>query len=167
MTYDAQAEKLRVESEAARAILSEIASDDDQLNQDTAEGETSLFEAIDAAMREIDDCGITVTGCKEREGQLADRRKRAEARQDRLRGLIEQAMVTSGLSTVKLPTATLSVAKVNPKAVIFDEAEIPAKYWKQPDPVLDKTKINEDAKTQEIPGVSMSNGGTSLKIRRA
>lgn len=167
MTYDAQAEKLRREADAASLLLSEIGGDDEDLSHDMVEGETSLFEAIEAAMSEIDDCAITVTGCKERESQLAERRKRAEARQDRLRGLIEQAMVTVGLDTVKLATATLSVSRVPPKAIVTDEAEVPAAYWKQPDPVLDKTRINQDAKTSDIPGVSLTNGGTSLKIRRA
>jgi len=167
MTYDAQAEKLNREADAARALLAEIGRDDDELMHDTVEGETSLFEAIDAALFEIDDCAITITGCKEREAQLADRRNRAVARQDRLRGLIEQAMVMVGIDTVKRPTATLSIAKVNPKPIITDEAEVPSIYWKQPEPVLDKAKINEDAKTRDIPGVSMTNGGTSLKIRRA
>lgn len=167
MTYDAKAERIVREADAARAILDEIGRDDEALSHDTVEGETSLLEAIEAAIGEIDECQVVVTGCKEREDQFAARRKRSEARQERLRGMIEQAMVMVGLDNVKLSTATLSVAKVAPKPVITDEAEIPAIYWKQPDPVLDRTKINQDAKTAQIPGVSMSNGGTSLKIRRA
>lgn len=168
MGYDRTASDLNRQAAAARDLLAELADDDADLNHDMAEGETSLFEAIDAALAEIDDCDVIVSGCKEKEAQLAGRRQRAAARQERLRTLIEQAMLVAGLETVKRPCATFSVAQVKPKPLVTDEALIPAAFWKQPDPVLDKAKLNEAAKSGEsVPGVTLSNGGTTLKIRRA
>lgn len=167
MAYDPTADALFRQANAAKDLIAELRSDDETLNHDMVEGETSFLEAIDRALAEIDNCDVIVEGCKAKEQQMAERRRKAEARQERVRGLIEQAMVVVGMDTVKRPTATLSVAKVNPKPIITDEAAIPAIYWKQADPVLDKTALNKDAKDgAEIPGVTMSNGGVSLKIRR-
>lgn len=168
MTRDAQADALKREAEAARGLLEELASDDAELNHDMTEGETGLFEAIDAALAEIDDCDVTVEGCKAKEAQLKERRQRAEKRQERLRTLIEQAMLIADLPTVKRPCATFTVKRRPPAPIVSDESAIPAKFWKQPEPVLDKKAISDASKDgEDIPGVSMSNGSTSLTIRRA
>lgn len=168
MTYDKTANELHRQSEAARDLIDAIRSDDAELNHDMIEGETSFLEAITAAIDEIDECEIIAEGCKAKENQIADRRRRTEARKERLRTLIEQAMLIADMQTVRLPIATLSVSKLPPKPVIVDEASVPAEYWKQPEPVLDKSAVNAAIKDgAEIPGVSMTNGSTSLKIRRA
>lgn len=168
MTRDIQADKLRREAEAARSLVAELQSDDETLLHDMVEGETMLFEAIDAAIDEMDECDIRAAGCKEKIKQLTERQKRAEARQERLRTLIEQAMLVADQKTIKRPLATLTVRDVAPRPMITEEAQIPSEYWRSPDPVVDKKKINEaiaDGKT--IPGVTMTNGSTSLTIRRA
>ena len=164
MTYDAKASALSREATAARHLIAEIGDGDETLCHDMIEGETSLLEAIDAALAEMTDCEIIVEGCKSAETAISSRRVKAETRKTRIRGLIEQAMVISGLDTAKRPTATLTVKKVKPKPIVTDEAAIPAEFWRQPDPVLDKTKINKV--TEPVSGITMSNGGTSLQIRR-
>jgi len=164
MTYDDKASKLAREASAAKSLLDELRTDDADFQHDVVEGETSLLEAIDAALDEMDDCDVIVSGCKEVEGKIAARREKATRRRDRLRGLIEQSMVIAGLDTAKRPTATITVRKVNPKPIVSDESLIPSEYWKQPDPVLDRAKINKI--DEPIAGITMSNGGTSLQIRR-
>ena len=163
---DITADNLQRQSMAAADLIASLQSDDAELLHDMTEGETDLFEAIDRALDEIDECEIVVTGCKAKEEQIGERRLKAAKRQDRIRGLIEQAIVLAGLDTVKRPCATLTVRKIKPKAIITDEALIPADYWRQPDPVLDRTKINADASDTGIPGITMSNGTTALTIRR-
>ena len=168
MGYDRQAERLTNEARAAADLIREIASDDEALNHDMVEGETSFLEAIEKALEEIDECQIAIVGIKEREAQLADRRKRSENRQERLRSLIEQAMLVAEMPTVKLPCGTLTVSQVAPKPFVDDEAKIPSRFWRLPDPVLDKSAINKAVKDGEtIPGVAMTNGTTKLTIRRA
>ncbi len=167
MTRDITADRLASQAIAAGHLVAELNSDDAQLNHDMVEGETSFLEAVTAAVSEIDDCEIIVAGCKEKEGEIAGRRHRVSTRLDRLRGLIEQAMLVADLPSVSLPTATLSVKRVPPKPVVFDEAAIPSQYWKAPPPALDKAQINKEIKNgADIPGISMSNGTTSLQIRR-
>lgn len=74
MTKDRTAETLQRESSAARDLIAELQSNDAQLTHDMVEGETGLLEAVTAALDEIDDCEIIITGCKEKERQIADRR---------------------------------------------------------------------------------------------
>lgn len=164
MAFDKEADKLAREASAAKSLLAELNTGDEDFQHDVVEGETNLLEAIDAALLEMDECEVIISGCKEVGDKIKARAEKASKRRDRLRGLIEQSLVIAGLDTAKRPTATLSVRKVKPKAIVSDEALIPAEYWKQPDPVLDKAKINKlDA---PIPGVTFTNGGTSLQIRR-
>lgn len=156
------------EAEAARDLIAALRSDDEALNHDMVEGETSFLEAMARAIAEIDECDVLAVGIKAKVEQLTDRLRRVEGRVERLRGLCEQAMVISGVPTVKLDVATLSVKEVSPKPIITDEAAIPAEFWKQPDPVLDRTAINKAVKAGvNVPGVVLSNKTTSLQIRRA
>ena len=164
---DKIAKNLHRQTEAARDLVSALRSDDSDLITDMIEGETDLFEALDEAIAEIDNCEIIIAGCKAKEEQIADRRKKAERRIETVRSLIEQALVVSGEGTARRPTATLTVKDVPPKPIITEESAIPAQYWKQADPVIDKAAINKAVKDGEaIPGVTLSNGGTSLQIRR-
>lgn len=155
-------------AEAAAHLVSALSDDDEALRHDMVEGETGLFEAIDAALAEIDECDVIAAGCSEKEAQFAARRAKATARIERLRGLIEQAMLVADLPSLKTEVATLTVKAVPPKPIYDDEAAIPAEFWRQSAPVLDKTKIVAAIKDgRSVPGVTMTNGSTSLQIRRS
>ena len=164
MSYDAKADDLAREAVAAKSLIDELSLGDDEFSHDLIEGETSLLEAIDAALFEMDDCAVIVSGCEAQISTLTARKDKAKRRGVRLRGLIEQAMVIAGLDTAKRPTATVTVRKVKPKRIVTDEDQIPSRFWKQPDPVLDKAALK--AAEGPIDGTTMSNGGTSLTIRR-
>jgi len=167
MSRDDQADRLYREASAAAGLVASLASDDEVLLHDMVEGETSLLEAIEAALAEIDDCEVTVEGCRAKEAQFAERRNRAERRIEKVRGLVEQAMLVASLPKVKLATATLTVSNRPPAPFVDDESKVPSAYWKARDPVIDKALINAAVKSGEtIPGVSMTNGRTSLTIRR-
>ena len=165
---DEVADHLLRESEAAAALLSDIGRDDEELANDMIEGETSLLEAIEFALNGLDDAEVIIEGCKAKEKQISDRRARAERRRETIRALIERALATADVATLKTPTATLTLRSTPIKALYSEEADIPAEYWRKPDPVLDKKKINDAlADGAEIPGVTLSNGGVSVNIRRA
>lgn len=167
MTKDVVAAAICREVYAARDLVAALNDDDERLRHDMVEGETDLLEAIDAALAEIDECDVRITGCKAKEAEFKDRRTLAERRKERLRGLIEQALVVAEISTVKRPTATIIVKDVPPTYLITDESLIPARFWKQPDPVLDRASLKEAfGEGEDIPGVTATNGTTSLAIRR-
>ena len=164
---DPVASKLRREADAAKALIASLGDYDDEVIHDMAEGETSIMEAIDAALAEMDECAVIVAGCKAQMAVYDERRAKFDQRQVRIRSLIEQAMLIAELPTAKRAAATVSVKKVPPKPVIADESLIPARFFKQPAPVLDRPALNAAIKAgEQIPGIQMDNGGISLQIRR-
>jgi hypothetical protein len=167
MTADPIAKGLNREAIAAASLMADLRTDDAELAHDMIEGETDLLEAIAAAIDEIDQCEIIAAGCKAKEDEIAKRRHRATARADRVRALIEQAMVLAEMPTARLPTATLTVKAFPPRPVVTDESLIPSTFWEPQPPKLDRRALNEAAKAGAVPGVEMTNGSVSLQIRRA
>jgi hypothetical protein len=190
--------KLQRETEAARAVLArlreELGADDPILASDMVEGETNLFEAIDAVLSEIDECEVFVHGLKEKEGQFGSRRRATEERIKRLRAMIEQAMAIADQRKIRRPSATLSLRQLAPDVIVVSEPDIPAAYFipqPPPPPKLDKAALREAlllreekiewaaslsdplerkealASIEEIPGAVLSNGGFSLQVRRS
>lgn len=162
------------ERNAARDLLVNLrhdgAADDAELVADTIEGETNLLEAIGAALDEIDECDVIEAGCKAKAAEFEARGSAAAKRRERIRALIEQAMVATEQPALRLPSATLSVTKRPPGLIVANEAEIPARFWVPqpvPAPKLDKkallAALNDN---QVIPGAGLDNGTVSLTIRR-
>ncbi|MGH0280785.1 siphovirus Gp157 family protein [Sinorhizobium meliloti] len=163
------------QTEAAKSLLCSLrdqgVDDDAELVADAIEGETNLTEAIEAAVAEIDECDVLVTGLKAKEAEFEARRKAIEKRAERIRALIEQAMLATDQLSMKLPTATLSLTKRAAALIVTDEADIPAKYWVEqprPAPKLDKKALTADLREAKaaIPGATLDNGSFSLTVRR-
>lgn len=165
---------LLIQTEAAKRLLqnlSEQGSDDDaELVADMIEGETNLVEAIDRAIAEIDECEIMIVGLKAKEAIFEARRKSVENRAERIRALIEQALVATDQQSMKLPSATLSLTKRAANVVLLNEADIPSRFWieqDRPAPKLDKKALAEALRAKEIiPGAALDNGTVSLSVRR-
>lgn len=166
--------KLQREKNAAldllRNLRGEGAADDAELVADAIEGETNLLEAIGAALDEIDECDVIEAGCKAKAAEFEARGSAAAKRRERIRAAIEQAMVLTEQPALRLPSATISVTRRPPGLVIANEADIPARFWVQPDPPapkLDKkallAALNDN---QVIPGAGLDNGSVSLTVRR-
>ncbi|MQV97018.1 hypothetical protein GHK46_06080 [Sinorhizobium medicae] len=175
MTAPAIEHTMRRQTEAAKALLVDLrnqgADDDTDLVADTIEGETNLMEAIEEAIAELDECDVLVTGLKAKETEFEARRKAVEKRAERIRALIEQAMLATDQLSMKLPTATLSLTKRAAALIVTDEADIPAKYWVEqprPAPKLDKKALTADLREAKaaIPGATLDNGSFSLTVRR-
>jgi hypothetical protein len=140
--------------------------DDPQLILDMIEGSTELHEAILVVHGEIQEDGILAEGLKAAIEGLQSRLARVEKSIETRRQIILSAMVKAEIGTIKSPTATLSVKETPRKTVISEEAEIPAKFWKPQDPVLDKKALGDALKAGEIvPGATLSNGGITLGVR--
>lgn len=164
---------LRRQTEAAKTLLDQLREtgddQDEELVAGTIEGETSLVEAIESALAQIDECDVLITGLKAKEEAFEARRHQIGKRKDRLTALIEQAMVATDQPTLRLPTATLTLAKRQPSVVIANEADIPARFWieqERPAPKLDKKALKEALATETIPGAALDNGSVSLTVRR-
>lgn len=185
------------EAQAVAALRTSLealgAGDDEQLLIDSVEGETSFFEAIDKIMEaNLEDQAITAA-IDEQLSNLRARKERFKKRVETRKALMEQAFVAADLPKVERPLGTLYLSNRAPKVIIETEAEIPTRYWKQGDPVLDQKQLLEDLKSRAaaldaipaepgeardaaiaalealpaIPGATLSNGLRSLSIRTA
>lgn len=131
------------------------------------QSETNLEEAIDAVFGEIAEREAAITGLKEREQAIAERRRRHEKTVDTLRAVILQALDMAGVDKVALPEATISVKKVKPAAEVVEEADIPSEFWEPQPPKLNKKALSEAlANGQTVEGARLGNGGITLAIRK-
>jgi hypothetical protein len=181
------------EAQAAKSLRESIAAldADDALLLDTIEGETNLFETIDAVLARMAHDQAHVKGCEAVIEDLGARKTRFEHRIKSDRALIEQALLIAEIDTkVERPAGTLSLAKRAPVLVVETEAEIPVQYWKAGAPTLDKKTLTEALRARraaldalaaiddpeakaaaiaalppEIPGATLSNAAPSLTIR--
>ncbi len=162
---------LKDEAEAARALLAnlrDVIGDDDDATHDAIEGETSLIEVITSAVDRLAEL-------EAHEEALANQIKALNTRKDRfshqgelIRAAILSAMGMADLKKLELPQATLSRKPTPPKAIILDEAAIPARFWKPSDPKLDKKSVLDALKGSEaVPGAELSNGGETVAIKRS
>lgn len=166
---DATTHELHREMKAAQAIKAAVLAmtDDEDAIRDTLEGETNLHELVRRVLLSIDDDQLIVDGCKARIEDLAARKSRVASRIEAKRTMIEQAMAIAELKTIETDVATATLGKRPRSVVVTNEAEIPAAYWKQQDPTLDKKALADALKNNEaIPGAELSNGGSTLTIRR-
>lgn len=161
-------------TEYAKRLLAHLrASGDDgdvELVADTIEGETGLHEAIEAALAEIDECDVIVAGLKAKEAEFATRRAAAEKRIERIRAMIEQAMLATEQTSFRLTTGTVTLTKRAAGLIITNEADIPGEFWveqERPAPKLDKKALLRALNDKRsVPGAGLDNGSFSLSVRR-
>lgn len=154
---------------AAKFLLQSLENQelDDDFKHDIIEGETEFFEAIEIALDEVRDCEIAEAGLRLTIEKLEGRKRRHRARRERLRGLIEQAMVTADVKSHAFPCETLTVKPVGGKVLVTSESLIPAMFWEPQPPKLNLQKLHDTLKLTSVSGAKFSNGGVSLQIRKS
>lgn len=156
------------QAQAAAALIAELNSDDAELNHDMVEGETGFFEAIEAALDEIGECEIMATGLADHIAKLTERKRRAEDRAKRIKGMIDQAFQMAEVKSHKFTTATITTKAVPAKPLITDESALPSRFFAPQPPKLDKAAVAKALKDGEaIEGAMLTNGGTTIQIRRS
>lgn len=190
MTYTPTIDPMKhaIAAKSLRDSIQALDGEDEILLLDTIEGETGLFEAVDALLNRMLDNRARATGLDSVIADLTERKRRFERRVDTDRALIEQAMGVAELPKLERPIATLSLAKRAPGVEVTDEAAIPAEFWKTGNPTLDKKALGAALKARaealealpsdpgereaamgalppEIPGATLSNGAPSLSAR--
>ena len=161
--------ELHIQGEAAKALLlniKDVVEDDAEMIETAIEGETSLKEAISAAVDRILELDAHEEAIAVQIATLQVRRERFEHQSDRIKAAVHVAMGQAELRRLELPQATLGVRAVPPKAEIVDESMIPSKFWKPSDPKLDRKAVLEALKAKEdVPGATLSNGSETISIR--
>ena len=181
------------EAAAVKALLESIAAvdaEDDQLVLDMIEGETRFLDLIDALLlRRAESLGH-VEGLDKAIATLEARQARFKARAESAKALIEQALTLADLPKLERPAATLTMSARAPSLIVTEESAVPSRFWRTPDPVLDKKAVTaalrerrkaieslpEDPEAraaalaaipEDIPGVELSNAAPTLTIRSA
>lgn len=146
------------------AVYPEL-EDDETLRADTLEGETDINNVLAKLVQEREAAYGMAEGVKVPVEDLRQRKARLERRGDGYGEAIERVMNAAGLSKVTLSNATLSITNAAASVVVSDEAAVPDRFWRVKREI-DKAAINAAVKAgEEIPGVSVSNGGTRLTVR--
>ena len=153
-------------------LLGEENADAETL-RDAMEGETDLFETIDAVIGQIGLDEAAVGGIEKFASTLAARKARLNKRTELLRAALLNALDTIGdpahkaqfTSIVETITrrataaltggkmdatvATITMKTTAPKLMIVSEPEIPSQFWKSPDPELSKSDLTTALKDRE------------------
>lgn len=151
-----------------RSILS--ADLDAETLRDSIEGETNLLETVDAVIGQIGEDAARAEALGKFMTSLDGRKARLEARQELLRSLLVNALDVLGEKRLERPAATITFKATAPKLIVTNESQVPAKFWKQPEPVLNKKDLTDALKARgetdpPIPGAELSNGGATVQIR--
>lgn len=159
---------LEREKRAAEALRTRLAGMSDEDWSLTIESETNFVEAVDRVLAEMNEAEAMKTGIEALAAQLEERRTRYDGRVKRLKEALSLAMQAGDVPKLERPLATLSLKRLPVNLVITDEAKIPMDYFVRQDPRLDRKALLAALKDkQEIPGVTLDNGGTTLQMRRA
>jgi len=184
------------EIEAAKVLRAQIADlvqGDPEFLAEAFEGETSLFEQVDALVISVRNDEALADGTDRLIKDLRARKDALDKRAELKRALIGSALEIAGVKKRETPAGTVTVKDVPPKVVITEEADLPTRYLKQADPTPDKKAISDALKAREkawaeaskisdsvdraealaavdrdfpaIPGATLSNGGTTIAIR--
>lgn len=177
---------------ALRESMAAVLGDDHELLMDTIEGETQYLETIDALLKTYVEYLGQAKGLAGVIEQLKARSKRLDDSAKSIKALIEQSMAIADLELAKRPIATLSMSKRAASLVITEESDIPARFWRAGDPVLDRSGLTEELRARAealaslpedpearaaavaaleamppIPGAELSNAAPTLTIRIA
>lgn len=166
MTYHVK--NVGIQLKKWQQVKDALAGDDLDIDTliDTLDGETEIFEVLCAIKESALEDAMAIRSLDSFINDLKSRRARAEKAMKSKDAMILSAMERAEIPQVKGPLFTLSKRKVPPKVIINDEAEIPAKFFRSPDPVIDKNMIMEALKEkQDVPGAQLSNGGITLSTR--
>jgi len=160
----------KVDIRRALAIL-ELCPDldfDEQLKMSTLEGETELREIVSLLLAENEDDEGAIKQVKEQIDARRERIARFERRIDSRRNAIISLMDTAQVTKLPLPEATVSLRTLRGRPYVFDAEQLPDSFVKI-ETVRKPDREAIDAafeRGETVPGVTVTNGGSSLTIRR-
>lgn len=150
-----------------RAQIADLAGGDEDFVRDTLEGETDLDGLVNALIASIGEDEAHAEGLKAYGETIAKRRSQFDERAAFKRTLLVKALEVAGRPTIQCDAGTVSLKPVPPKAVQVEPADIPAEFWEpQPPKVNAKALLAALKEGRAVPGASLSNGSTTISIRR-
>ena len=142
--------------------------EDHRLKLDMLEGETELLEVVRQLLNENEDDEGIVLALDEQVDARSIRIERAKARIEGRKKAISALMDCAQETTLKLPEATLSLRTLKSRPKVTDADALPDGFVT----IETVRKVNNEAikeafeRGETIPGVTVTNGGSSLTVRR-
>ena len=129
----------------------------DEVVADTLTGMAGALEAksvnVAAVVLSLDGFAEQIKAAEER---MAQRRKAIENRAKNLRTYLLKCMQLANVPKIQTPELRLSIRKNPPSVVVDEPTEVPAKFWRFPEPPppsIDKDSIKAAIKAgEEVPG---------------
>ena len=150
-------------------LVRDMGEDDDAVLM-SIESETDALETVDRILANVGEAEAQAAVCDLRAAELTERKAKHLARRERLRGVLLQFMLETGVKTLRRAEATLSVSAGKPTVVKegdFSVERLPPEFVRQPKPEPDMGKIRLAVLDgASVPGVAASNNPPSLTVRR-
>lgn len=147
--------------------LADIQKNDPEFMGAIIEGETNLFEAMEAVDKALAEDEMQVKALEGRIEELTGRKERLRRSAEVKRQLLASALVIAGKKQHRTTESTISLVDIPRKAMVLSEADIPSQYWVQPAPRLDKKALTAALKEGEtVPGATLDNGGQTVRVLR-
>ena len=144
-------------------LISQTLEDDDPDKKEMMDIEGDYTDLINWALVKRAENIAQANAAKELIDRFAARKRSFENKADSMKDIIQSIMDAANESKFKSECGTVSIRSIKPKPIVTDEMLIPNRFFKR---TVDKTAINKAIKDgEEVLGVSMDNGGTSLTIR--
>ena len=159
--------KLTDEMERLQAALASDLTDEEWvvLMNEIVFAEGAIAEKLDGYAKVIRNMQAESDAYKAEETRLAALRKPIDKTIERMKNAVETAMRTSNETKVKTTIGTWSIQKNPPSVNVTDESKVPADYWIEQKPTLDRRAILEKLKAkEEVPGAELTQG-ESLRFR--
>lgn len=158
------AQFVRTQIQALIAAYPEL-EEDATLLADMLDGETSLHRVLEKLLNERREAETLASAIKEREGDMAERRKRCERKADGVKRIMLQLMETAQQDKVTLTEATLSITKPRSSVEIIEIEALPQGFYRTERKAL-TTEIKAALESGEtVPGASLVLGKPGLMVR--
>jgi hypothetical protein len=163
--------EIRVAKTDIGRIMDDLAAfleNDEQFKLSTLEGETDLFEIASRLLGENENDEGLIEALEQQIGVREIRKGRAKLRIERRKTAIASLMDCASITKLPLPEATVSLRTLQPRPKVVEADKLPDAFVtietiRKPDLEAIKVAVERGA---EIPGVVMTNGSSSLSVRR-
>ena len=163
------AHEVAVQVSAVRRLLDSLAADgigDEESIELSIASETSLIEAIEAAVDRIAQLDAMAASLKAREDNFYIRRARFDAQRDRIKRSIVDAMAETGQRKLEVAGATIYTSEGRLKAILTDKDALPSEYLVPQPSAPDMAAITAALRAGAVvPGATLSNRSVILNIR--
>lgn len=138
---------------------------DQKMIRDTMEGLDFEFEEkAEAYAKVVKTLEMDIAGLDEEIQRMTKRKATIKNNIDRLKRSLEGAMIATGKRKFKTPLFGFGIQKNPPSLNILDESKVPAEFWIEQQPKLDKKAALAYIKENEVDWAELSQT-ESLRIR--